>query len=248
MTHTNPQMLPPWWNDGLHGLPADPNGKAAFSLRETNGAIFMEDLKRNLGSLTDNERKAYEWAKTFPIDSYKPIVYAAALPALRAGYLLPELKVDRHRTKAVGLYVYTKNDSIIVLKCDQETKYNEYISDKPDHIYVLKKWWSQPNGVLHELGHAIADQAGGHNGCRDPRSTELKKYCSELGAIKNTRTKKLIQEYVSKYGATKWCEFDAEVISGILYGKKYPKEIIDLLPNFPDERFIKIKKQGTSEA
>ena len=57
-----------------------------------------------------------------------------------------------------------------------------------------------------------------------------------------------IETNVSGYGATKWCEFDAEVISGILAGKKYPKKIIDLLPNFPDERFIKIKEQGTREA
>ena len=162
--------------------------------------------------------------------------------------MLPELEVEIRRTKAVAFYIHIKNHSIIALKCDQKTKYDEYMSDDPEHKCVLKKWWSQPNVVLHELGHAIADQAGGDNGCRDPRCTELKKYCRDLGTVKNTQTKKLIQEYVSKYGATKWCEFDAEVISGILYGKKYPKEIIDLLPNFPDERFIKIKKQGTREA
>lgn len=92
MEKTNAQMLPPWWNDGLHGLSTDPNGKAAFSLRETNGAIFMEDLKRNLGSLTDNERKAYEWAMTWPTVSYRPIIYAAALPVLRAGFELPKFK------------------------------------------------------------------------------------------------------------------------------------------------------------
>lgn len=254
MEKTNAQMLPPWWNDGLHGLSTDPNGKAAFSLRETNGAIFMEDLKRNLGSLTDHERKAYEWAMTWPTVSYRPIIYAAALPVLRAGFELPKFKTKKFSSHSLtlGVYVYNPNYPVechIAINCNSDVLLGDKISDDPNNKNVLHGWWTQPNVVLHELGHAIADQAGGYRGCRSSRYTDLLKYTSNLGTIRHgSKMQQFIETNVSGYGATKWCEFDAEVISGILAGKKYPKKIIDLLPNFPDERFIKIKEQGTREA
>ena len=253
MEKTNPQMLPPWWNDGLHGLSTDPNGKAAFFLRETNGAIFMENLRRKLDSLTDHERKAYEWAMTWPTVSYRPIIYAAALPVRRAGYELPDLRKGKFNLLSSTMAYYQHSpypmNCLISINITDDVLCRGEISDDPEHECVLRKWWTQPNVVLHELGHAIADQAGGYRGCRHPQYTDLKKYCSGLGTIRrNTKMYNFIKTNVSEYGATKWSEFDAEVISGILAGKKYPKKIIDLLPNFPDERFIKIKKQGTREA
>lgn len=74
-------------------------------------------------------------------------------------------------------------------------------------------FYSQPNAILHEVGHYLAN----HN---NPEGFERLK-----NADYTPQEKDLIMSKVSKYATTNGSEFMAEYISGRLSGKEYGEEI-----------------------
>lgn len=84
---------------------------------------------------------------------------------------------------------------------------------------VSSGWSSQSNTVLHELSHRIHERLNAEL-IRTPQGY---RQSLEIGRLKSD----VIKNNVSQYGATNVKEFHAELISGILRGKKYSKQILD---------------------
>lgn len=83
---------------------------------------------------------------------------------------------------------------------------------------VKDGWITQPNTILHELSHKVHSQLYNEI-VRTPRWRDAD------ATFRLDRN--VIKQHVSKYGATNNKEFHAELISGILKGRKYPKQILD---------------------
>lgn len=83
---------------------------------------------------------------------------------------------------------------------------------------VKDGWSSQPNTVLHELSHGIHQRLVSElirtpQGCRKAQQT------GRLDAA-------IIKKGVSKHASTNSVEFHTELISCILGGKRYSKQIL----------------------
>lgn len=102
-------------------------------------------------------------------------------------------------------------------------------------------WHSQPNTILHELGHMV-----------DYYMTHLfpKTGKEQIGDRFDKLNEAQVKKILSEYGATQAVEFRAELISGILAGKAYPKEFLTaayLDKYLSDERGKAIFEMGSGE-
>lgn len=84
---------------------------------------------------------------------------------------------------------------------------------------VTSGWLSQSNTVLHELSHGIHRRLESEL-IRTPQGYRKSLSIGRLGSD-------IIKKEVSKYGATNREEFHAELISGILSGRRYSRRILD---------------------
>lgn len=113
---------------------------------------------------------------------------------------------------------YRSNDfgETITINTDKKAvsvyKANKYAS-------VKDGWSSQPNTVLHELSHGIHQRLVSEL-IRTPQGYRKAQQTGRLDAA-------IIKKGVSKYASTNSDEFHAELISGILSGKHYSKQILD---------------------
>lgn len=84
---------------------------------------------------------------------------------------------------------------------------------------VKDGWSSQSNTVLHELSYGIHQRLVSEL-IRTPQGYRKAQQPGRLDAA-------IIKKGVSKYASTNNDEFHAELISGILGGKRYSKQILD---------------------
>lgn len=98
-----------------------------------------------------------------------------------------------------------------------------YVSPKIDRRSVLSlqrsasdRWVSQPNPILHELGHRVH------------KRTYPDTYESSESVEFTAEQRHLISENVSRFAATNGREFVAETVAGVLAGRNYCEEILNL--------------------
>ena len=94
-------------------------------------------------------------------------------------------------------------------------------------------WSAQDNAILHELAHYI-------DSVINPEYDHVEhEWNVELD-------RKLVKKELSEYAATNRAEYEAELISGILRGKTYPKDILDYsyIAHLKDERAVSILNMG----
>ncbi len=162
-------------------------------------------------------RKAKEWVKDVPVKLIQEDAYDAAVKILRLDptYKLPRLVVTdlggmKHGRLTGGSY----NEELRLLKVNSNRAYQKIIQDKRKGVYVKAGYHTQTNTILHELGHAIhAD-------------LNLTNYKYSSGKSLRRLSADYVKKTLSGYGATGQEEFEAELISGIISGKKYPDNIL----------------------
>lgn len=135
----------------------------------------------------------------------------AAELILRKGWELPDLKYEKLPKGKLASYDSTYG-TITVTTSKPAGGWNA-------HMEELERigWHSHHNSVLHELGHYIHHTMAGLDYDRG----------SEYGWDKGLGKDK-ITSLLSKYASTGKKDFTAELIAGILSGKVYPKEIMDI--------------------
>lgn len=84
---------------------------------------------------------------------------------------------------------------------------------------VSSGWTTQPNTILHEVSHKV------HNLLERELIQTAQGYRASMTI--GRLDKATIRRGVSEYATTNSKEFHAELISGILSGKRYPKTILD---------------------
>ena len=84
---------------------------------------------------------------------------------------------------------------------------------------VSSGWATQPNTILHEVSHKV------HSSLERELVQTAQGYRASLSI--GRLDKATIRKGVSEYATTNSKEFHAELISGILSGKRYPKSILD---------------------
>lgn len=162
-------------------------------------------------------RKAKEWVKDVPIKLIQEDAYEAAIKILRIdpSYDLPRLVVTdlggiKHGRLTGGSY----NEELRILRVNSNKAYLKIIQEKRKGVYVKAGYHTQTNTILHELGHAIhAD-------------LDLGNYKYASGKSLRRLSPDYVRKTLSGYGATGQEEFEAELISGIISGKKYPDNIL----------------------
>lgn len=247
------QMLPPGFFDGYNGLGGTSEEaqraqflrKIAAKSREELGKIFIKDLEKlNLNKI---QKKAFEWTKSLKHKFLVPQVYKAAVIVLEAGFdyldkcpIYPKCYRSKDGIASICYnsegYNLVETQTPFYIQFNTTTKFIESDShyDSPKGRLVLNRWQTQPNSALHELGHLIS------------YSQRPVKNWRELDKRFSSVLKEKIKNGVSKYAAEDRAEFEAEIIAGMLAGRKYAQEFIDLLPT-GNEAFEALKEKGTEE-
>ncbi|MCQ2607737.1 MAG: hypothetical protein MJ197_03520 [Bacteroidales bacterium] len=241
MSKSTLSYLPPhlFKNLGLAGSP-DVSRISREMLTKEYSALHC--MGKELADKNTNYRKAYEWASELNSEHFSS-AFTAALMVLQAGFHLPKLKArsSEIRERGVGGQFTIRpynNFTRITLSTSSYFTSMGGLEAAFEESY-RQKWNSTPNCALHELCHHIAFII-------DSEYHQLHTYMTDAQKIK-------ARENVSGYAKQQYCEFCAEVISGILYGKKYPAYIIEQLPEpkrgteDEQEAFRKLTEIGTLE-
>lgn len=133
---------------------------------------------------------------------------------------LPKIIEAQIKSGKMGATIanYRNNDfgETITINTDKKAvniyKANQYAS-------VKDGWSAQSNTVLHELSHGIHRRLESEL-IKTPQGYRKAQQVGRIDAA-------IIKKGVSKYATTNNSEFHAELISGILSGKRYSKQILD---------------------
>lgn len=159
-------------------------------------------------------KKLDEWLLNLPNEDARPLLRKAARKAVNLGIKVKDLPViyysnispEKDGFQPIAIMDNLNNQLTIGKNVDFEKKGEEY---------KKKNWNSQKNPFLHEIAHFIYNKI-------DPKYIQHKDREIALDAQKDI--KKLVSERALKNQG----EFEAELIAGILSGKKYPYSIVSL--------------------
>lgn len=166
--------------------------------------------------LNDIRKKAITWASVITDPQTRDVCEEAAMILLQNGFDLPEIKERnlKGRKKGTGnLGEYHPDSKIIYINNHPIIKEMGGLR-KIMQNEVVKGRAVQDNVVLHELAHYI-DQIINPG------------FDSPQHSYRVFLNREYVKEQLSEYAYTNRSEFEAELISGILRGKVYPKEILD---------------------
>lgn len=166
--------------------------------------------------LNDIRKKAITWASVITDHQTRDVCEEAAMILLQNGFDLPEIKERnlKGRKKGTGnLGEYHPDSKIIYINNHPIIKEMGGLR-KIMQNEVVKGRAVQDNVVLHELAHYI-DQIINPG------------FDSPQHSYRVFLNREYVKEQLSEYAYTNRSEFEAELISGILRGKVYPKEILD---------------------
>ena len=201
----------------------------------------LRKMGKELAAKDSLYKLADEFASDVDIQHYSSS-FTAAVIVLKAGFSVPKFNAISKKLKgSVGGRIFVAPESKfgqIELNNSDLMATKGYIDSVFQKSYDLK-WSSTPNVPLHELGHLIAYYV-------DSFAHQQKTVMS--------KNRKNIAVKVSGYATTKYREFCAETIAGMLYGIKYDNDVIDMLPLADDDRdgapFNRLKENArkTSES
>lgn len=225
-------------NTGLHGNPAE-TGKL-FSEDHPYYAESYPGAKKAVESVVSPKRKqrtqeeserireawkerkeiiriAEEWAKPIPFEAIRKDAESAArimMNAFGKDYSLPRISIVKEKGSRGRILHHhaSYSDAADLLKINTGNKdfIKDYIEYKRKAVEM--GWSSQRNTILHELSHQLHSKF----------DKDFQMHIHQGIGL----DKKYVEKYLSQYGATDRGEYEAELISGILSGKKYPDKII----------------------
>jgi len=158
------------------------------------------------------ETSAKKWASALSDKTAKAKAEEAARIILRHGIELPVIK-ESGRMKKRTLAQFRSDGTPTI-------EVNKKLNDdfwKRDAKSVEIGWAAQDNPILHELGHYIDFIC---NKEKYNKQSENKRFFGE--------TKSLIEKEVSIYAATDQWELEAELYAGIMRGKVYSNNVLNL--------------------
>ena len=167
-----------------------------------------------------NERKeirlmAREWAKAVPEGAMRSDAEEAAEIMFRTigrGYKLPRINVlnlGGKTKRGLVLANYSSASDTININ-GNKAAVNGYAEETRKALSW--GWHSQKNTILHELSHQVHSKFDRNFADRHLQSVGL--------------DRKYVKQHLSEYALSDRAEYEAELISGILSGKKYPDRII----------------------
>lgn len=168
--------------------------------------------------LEDNpyREKAKEWALVLKDPDTRLLAEEAAEIVLRQGFELPRIKPANLGGKTKRGLVMANFDAAsntISINTNPAIKKNGGMREA-DRKAVEWGWLSQDNTILHELAHYVD-------------SVINPKYNSVEHEWAVDLDRKYVKKMLSEYAATDNREYEAELISGILKGRTFPKEIME---------------------
>lgn len=158
---------------------------------------------------------AKEWAGSVPSGAMRTDAEEAAEIMLRTfgkDYGLPRISLVNlgGKTKR-GLVLANYNADADMLRINTNKAAAKGYAELSQKA-VTWGWSSQKNTILHELSHRIHSRFDPGYGYRTQESVQL--------------DRKYVKQHLSEYATTSMAEYEAELISGILSGRKYPDRII----------------------
>ena len=179
-----------------------------------------------LGKEADIDRMAREWASVLKNAEARKDAEAAAKALLAQGIKLPRLLKMKLPTTTGGKYqapMFEGDDGILYFNesLERGKGYQKYKEKK-----MAYKSGAQDNTFLHELGHHI-------DALLEPKAYDTVEHQWEMKEV----DKKLIEKELSRYALQNRAEFEAELISATLRGKRFSKELLAYSRlNSPEER------------
>lgn len=180
-------------------------------------------------------KKAKEWASVIKDPETRDVAEEAAEILLRQGFELPRIQEkDLGGKTKRGLVFANYNAFGKVININNNKAIKKAGGFRGYQQQAVKWGWSaQDNAILHELAHYI-------DSVINPDYDKVEhEWNVELD-------RQLVKKELSEYAATNRAEYEAELISGILRGKVYSKEILDYsyFAHLDDERAKNILKLG----
>ena len=174
-----------------------------------------EDIRRRWVERKEIRRMARDWAKAVPEGAMKRDAEEAAQIVLRTfgkDYRLPRVNVSNlggKTRRGLVLANYSSASDTININ-GNKAAVNGYAEETRKALSW--GWHSQKNTILHELSHQVHSKFDRNFADRHLQSVGL--------------DRKYVKQHLSEYALTDRAEYEAELISGILSGKKYPDRII----------------------
>lgn len=180
-------------------------------------------------------KKAKEWASVIKDPETRDVAEEAAEILLRQGFELPRIQEkDLGGKTKRGLVFANYNAFGKVINVNNNKAIRKAGGFRGYQQQGVKwGWLVQDNAILHELAHHI-------DSVINPDYDKVEhEWNVELD-------RQLVKKELSEYAATNRAEYEAELISGILRGKVYSKEILDYsyFAHLDDERAKNILKLG----
>lgn len=180
-------------------------------------------------------KKAKEWASVIKDPETRDVAEEAAEILLRQGFELPRIQEkDLGGKTKRGLVFANYNAFGKVINVNNNKAIKRAGGFRGYQQQGVKwGWLVQDNAILHELAHHI-------DSVINPDYDKVEhEWNVELD-------RQLVKKELSEYAATNRAEYEAELISGILRGKVYSKEILDYsyFAHLDDERAKNILKLG----
>ena len=168
-----------------------------------------------LGKEADIDRMAREWASVLKNAEARKDAEAAAKALLSQGIKLPRLLKMKLPTTTGGKYqapMFEGDDGILYFNesLERGKGYQKYKEKK-----MAYKSGAQDNTFLHELGHHI-------DALLEPKAYSTVEHQWEMKDV----DKKRIEKELSRYALQNRAEFEAELISATLRGKRFSKELL----------------------
>ena len=173
----------------------------------------MEHLA--LANDVDIDKMAKEWASVLKNAEARKDAEAAAKALLAQGVKLPRLLKMKLPTTTGGKYqapLFEGDEGILYFNesLDRGQAYKRYKDKK-----MAYKSGAQDNTFLHELGHHI-------DALLEPKAYSYVEHQWEMKDV----DKGLIERELSRYALQNRAEFEAELISATLRGKRFSKELL----------------------
>ena len=168
-----------------------------------------------LGKEADIDKLAREWASVLKNAEARKDAEAAAKALLAQDIQLPRLLKKKLPTTTGGEYrapMFEGDDGILYFNesLDRGQAYKKYKEKK-----MAYKSGAQDNTFLHELGHHI-------DALLEPKAYSTVEHQWEMKDV----DKKLIEKELSRYALQNRAEFEAELISATLRGKRFSRELL----------------------
>lgn len=173
-----------------------------------------ENIQKDWKKRKDINRKVQKWASIVDNKEFRQYAEDAARKIMELGLDLPDIRCEdlgKKTKRGLTLANFSETSNTITLNKNHAISKEGGIR-KIGQEGVEYGWSSQKNPVLHELSHYVHSQIDPAYSGRSLNRIDL--------------DRKIIEKQLSEYACANKAEYEAELISGILSGKRYSDTIL----------------------